>query len=401
MEGNALKGPLPDHQLNIIENGALLVEDGIIKAAGHLEDLAKAYHQDEISIVEIMEPLVCLPGFIDAHTHICSAGSRANDYALRNAGSSYLEIAKQGGGIWDTVTHTRNATESDLCAAIVKRANRHFAGGVTTIEVKSGYGLSPEYELKMLRAIQEADKLTTSDLIATCLAAHIKPKDFSGNAQEYLRSILIELLPVLRDEKICNRIDAFIEEGAFSEIDIKQYLNQAQKLGFDITLHADQFSVGGSKLAVECGAVSADHLEVSTDSEIELIANSEVVAVALPGASMGLGCGFAPARKLLDAGACLAIASDWNPGSAPMGDLLLQASVLGCFEKMTNAEVLAAITFRAAHALRKTDRGVLTSGKKADFSLFSTTNYQEIFYQQGGLKPSQVWKDGQMAFKMN
>jgi len=166
----------------------------------------------------------------------------------------------------------------------------------------------------------------------------------------------------------------------------------------DITVHADQFSTGGSKVAIDFGALSADHLEASTETEIEQLAKSKVIATALPGASIGLGCAFTPCRKLLDKGAALAIASDHNPGSAPMGDLLTQAAILGAFEKLTNAEVLAGITFRAAAALKLSDRGKLAEGLLADFSLFHTGNYQEILYNQGNLKPCMVWKKGALVF---
>src|SRR5690606_15794961 len=185
-----------------------------------------------------------------------------------------------------------------------------------------------------------------------------------------------------------------IEESAFSPSEGSYYLQQAQQLGFALTVHADQFSPGGSATAVACGAVSADHLEGSTDQEIKLLAQSATVAVALPGASLGLGMDFTPARKLLDEGACVAIASDWNPGSAPMGDLLVQASILGAYQKLTLAETLAGVTCRAARALRLADRGVLENGRIADMQAYPTTDYRDIFYHQGAMKPIQVWKYG-------
>jgi imidazolonepropionase len=224
------------------------------------------------------------------------------------------------------------------------------------------------------------------------------PKDFSGSAANYLDEISTVLFPKLLEERLANRIDAFIEQSAFDREQIAPYFQKAQAMGFEITVHADQFTTGGSAVAVEFGAISADHLEVSTDREIRLLANSKVIATALPGASLGLGCGFTPARKILDAGGALAIASDHNPGSAPMGDLLTQASLLGAFEKLTNAEVLAGITFRAAAALNLRDRGQLAQGFLADFSVFHTGHYNEILYNQGNLKPCMVWKKGQLVF---
>ncbi|GMN06241.1 imidazolonepropionase [Croceitalea sp. MTPC5] len=390
MTGLSVKGALQDGQLTVIDNGGILVSEGKIIKVGSFEDLIS----DTVTIERIEGEQVCLPGFVDAHTHICFGGNRANDYAMRNGGRSYLEIAKAGGGIWDTVTHTRKASQDKLVNGIVQRCQKHLGNGVTTLEVKSGYGLSVTQELKMLRAIKKGNDTVVQDLIPTCLAAHMKPKDWAGTPTAYLEHIANDLFPILHKENLTQRIDAFIEESAFSKEGIRPYFENAKQNGFDITVHADQFTTGGSQLAIEFNALSADHLEASTSKEIMALAKSNVVAVALPGASLGLGCNFAPARQLLDAGAALAIASDHNPGSAPMGDLLTQACVLGSFEKLTNIEVLAGITFRAAKALNLGDRGNLEGGKLADFICFPTGNYQEITYHQGQLKPGKVWKNG-------
>lgn len=397
MTGIPLKGAIPDGKLSLETKAGILLEAGRVLAIGSFTDL-KAQNSPNLEIIHLPDNCVGLPGFIDAHTHICFAGSRARDYAMRNAGMTYLEIAKAGGGIWDTVTHTRNAGKEELIKGIIQRANRHLRHGVTTLEVKSGYGLSVEEELKMLRAIRDANKVLRADLIPTCLAAHMLPRDFNGNAAEYLLMISKELFPKLKSEGLANRIDAFVEEGAFTRETISPYLSKAKEMGFDITVHADQFSTGGSAVAVQFNAISADHLEASTANEIQMLANSNVIATALPGASIGLGCAYTPARKLLDAGACLAIASDHNQGSAPMGELLTQASILGTFEKLTNAEVLAGITSRAAAALGLSDRGRLGEGMLADLAIFRTDNYQEILYNQGTLKPWQVWKHGEVVF---
>jgi imidazolonepropionase len=265
------------------------------------------------------------------------------------------------------------------------------------VEVKSGYGLSVDQELKMLRAIQQANQHSQTDMVTTCLAAHLKPKDFNGSAEEYLHVILRELLPVVKAEKLASRVDAFVEESAFSASEISPYLTQAREMGFELTVHADQFTTGGSRLAVEVSAVSADHLEASTAGEIELLAKSDVIATALPGASIGLGMRFTPARRILDAGGRLAIASDWNPGSAPMGDLLTQASILGAFEKLSNVEVLTGVTIRAAEALRMENQvGSLEVDKLADMAVFATDDYREITYHQGQLQPATVIKKGKI-----
>jgi imidazolonepropionase len=394
LTGLPLKGALKDEQLQIIPQGGVLVDDGLILAVGYFKELLEA--NASIQIEEITSPQVLLPGFIDCHTHICFAGNRAKDYAMRIAGKTYLEIAKAGGGIWDTVTQTRAADETTLVELLVQRANRHLAEGITTIEVKSGYGLSLEEEVKQLRAIKTASAQTKAKLIPTCLAAHMVPKDFAGSQKEYLNYLVNDLLPILKQEQLTNRIDIFIEESAIDADNALIYLERAKEMGFDITVHADQFTPGGSKVAVKVGALSADHLEASGEAEIKLLANSNTVAVTLPGASLGLGMPYALARKLLDAGTCLAIASDWNPGSAPMGDLLMQAAVMSASEKLSAAEVFAGLTFRAAAAL-KLDKGKLAPGTPAEMQAYACADYREILYYQGKLKPSQVWVGGDKA----
>jgi imidazolonepropionase len=390
LAGLPLNGAIADDQLQVIPQGGVLVEDGLIGAVESFEKLRKDH--PKATIEEIKDDHVLLPGFVDCHTHLCFAGNRAKDYAMRIAGKSYLDIAKAGGGIWDSVTQTREASEDELVKLLIQRAERHLKDGVTTIEVKSGYGLNVEQELKQLSAIKTATKSSKASLIATCLAAHIKPKDFDGSSSAYLEYILHDLLPKVKQQGLANRIDIFIEESAFSTTQATNYLEAAKQMGFGITVHADQFTRGGSEVAVNIGALSADHLEGSTEKEIKILAASNTVAVALPGASLGLGIGFAPARQLLDAGACLAIASDWNPGSAPMGDLLMQASILSAYEKLTTAETFAGLTYRAAKALNLHDRGTLEKGKLADMQAYPCKDYREILYMQGKVKPAMVWK---------
>ena len=389
-----LKGPISDSTLPIISNAGIAIENSTIVAVDNWDSLIARYPTAHITKLE--GAYVAVPGYIDCHTHICFGGNRARDFALRNAGVSYLEIAQSGGGIWDTVTQTRKCTEQELTQIVIKNANKHLQSGVTTIEVKSGYGLSVEEEIKMLRAIYNGNNETAADLVATCLAAHLKPKDFNGSNEAYLNYLVTNLFPVLRSENLTNRIDAFVESSAFSIDEIVPYLQAAKALNFDITIHADQFTTGGSEVALQFEALSADHLEASGDKEIEALAQSNTIAVALPGASVGLGCSFAPARKILNKGGALAIASDWNPGSAPMGDLVCQASILATFEKLTTAEVFAGITFRAAAALNLFDRGRLVAGNKADFILYPTTDYRDILYYQGSLRPSKIWKSGKL-----
>ncbi|MCV9389381.1 imidazolonepropionase [Reichenbachiella ulvae] len=391
-----IKGSLKDEQLEIISDGGILVQDGKILSLGSWKELRASHPNAELEQVE--DPAVALPGFIDAHTHICFGGSRAMDYAARNNGKSYLEIQKAGGGIWSTVQHTRAASQEELTALMQQRIQRLNQNGITTVEVKSGYGLSVEEELKMLRSIQSAKDTNRAnmDIISTCLAAHIKPRDFDGDHAAYLQYILDQLAPVVKEKRLAQRFDIFVEDGAFDPAISKPYLEQLKDMGFELTIHGDQFTTGGSQLAVEVGARSVDHLEASGEKEIELLSKSEVVPVALPGASLGLGCGFTPARKLLDAGCSLAIASDWNPGSAPHGELLTQAALLGAQQKLSAAEVLSGMTFRVANALGLNDRGRLTEGSLADFITFPCEDYREILYHQGSLKVGEVWKRGKM-----
>lgn len=391
-----LRGKLSDEQLEIIVDGGIIVDQNTIHKVGNFETLKT--ENPAIEIEQIEGEQVVLPAFVDSHTHICFGGNRANDFAMRNAGKTYLEIAESGGGIWSSVQHTRNASEGELLKTLVERINFLVGLGITTIEVKSGYGLDVENELKMLRIIKKAQSETKATLVPTCLSAHLKPRDFEGGNPEYLKYILTEILPRVKEEGLASRVDIFIEKSAFQPEESKEFLLKAKELGFEITVHADQFTPGSSRIAVEVGAKSADHLEATIDEDIQFLAESDTVATALPGASLGLGEKFTPARKLLDAGAIVAIASDWNPGSAPMGNLITQASILATFQKLTTAEVLSGMTFRAAYALNLEDRGQLQAGKKADFVTFKTNNFQNVLYNQGSLNAEQVYINGNKSY---
>lgn len=387
------KGAVKDEQLEILTDATLVVKDGKIEDIGKWSTIKEKYPTAQIE--EITDDRVLLPGFIDSHTHICFGGKRSKDFAMRLNGKTYLEIAESGGGIWSTVTNTRKDSIEELSESALLRANRLIENGVTTIEVKSGYGLSVEDELKMLEAIQKLKNSTRATIVPTFLGAHMKPRDFKGSDAEYLQLLVDEVFPIIQENAWANRVDIFTEQTAFSIEDSREYLQKAKEFGFELTVHADQFTAGSSIMAVELGALSVDHLEFSGEKEIKAIADSNTVAVALPGASIGLGMQFTPARKLLDAGACLGIASDWNPGSAPMGDLLTQASILATYENLSMAEVLSGITFRAAKALNLIDRGKIEKGLQADFVSFPTDDFRDIIYYQGQLKPNQVWLAGE------
>lgn len=394
------RGALKDDQLEIITSAGILYDgplnqSGTIIAIGKFEALRKEYPQ--ASIQEIQQPAVALPGLIDCHTHLCWAGSRAQDFAMRNSGATYLEMAAAGGGIKTTVTQTRAASDETLVTNIAHRLEAMKAQGITTAEVKSGYGLSVAEEMRHLKLIAQAnEKVAGIDVVLTCLAAHVCPPEFAGKPEAYLEVLAADLLPQLSAyAKTTNtplpRIDAFAEPSTFWGPSLEKYLTAAKKQGFSLTLHADQFTPGGAALGVKLGAVSVDHLEHSDASSITVLAKAETVAVALPGASLGLGEPFTPARKLLDAGAILAIATDWNPGSGPQGNLMGQAATLACAQKLSNAEVLAGITTRAAKALRIQDlTGILAPGMAANISVWPTNDYREITWLMGAMSPLQI-----------
>ncbi len=386
------RGALSDHQLQIIPNGGVLIAKGHFQAVGDFEQLKSEANPSSIQFMD--QDLVAFPGLIDAHTHICWAGSRASDYAARLSGQSYQEIAARGGGIWSTVTQTRAATFEQLTDLTDHRAQNLLKQGITTIEVKSGYGLSVEHELKILQAIAQADTLCIPQLIPTCLAAHMLPHDFEGSEADYLSNLVHHLLPKAMKQSLANRVDIFVEKVAFSATAAKNYLLKAKAMGFDLIIHGNQFTSGSVQLANDVEALSIDHLETTPPDEILALAKGNTIPIVLPGASIGLAEPFAPARQLLDAGTSLVIASDWNPGSAPMGNLLVQAAILGVAQKLTMAETWAALTIRAARALKLNDRGCIQRGHLADLIAFPTRNYQEVLYHQGQMLPEKIWKNG-------
>jgi imidazolonepropionase len=409
MRGLPRAGALSDQQLEVIHQAGVVISGSSIVAVGPWDDLLTRYSDVEIQRIEKLceerglstaRGFTLTPGLVDAHTHLCFAGSRARDYADRLNGVSYEEITARGGGIRETMTHTREADINDLCHENGARLDEHLRRGVTTVEVKSGYGLSIAEELKQLRAIKRMGHGRAQRLISTCLAAHVLPPEYGGvrqtGIQSYLSDIATKLLPQIRAEGLTRRIDAFIEPSAFPVELARPYLAQARAMGFELTVHADQFQRGGAQLAAELGAQSADHLEASIEEDLIALHTAGVSAVALPGASLGLGIPFTPARRALDLGLSLVIASDWNPGSAPMGHLLLQASVLGASERLCGAEIWAGMTSRAAIALGLERVGELNVNWSADLLAFPVEDYREILYHQGMIHPTCVWARGQL-----
>lgn len=387
------RGHIKDKELIIIENGGIAIQGNHIVALGKFDEIKKLGG----FIHTIDFPAVAIPGFIDSHTHICYAGTRAFEYEMHLDGLSYQEIARQGGGILNTVQQTRAATSEQLIAETMPRVKTLLTYGVTTAEVKTGYGLNVRDEVKILEAIRTISSQQPVELIPTCLAAHVKPPEFISKS-EYLLFLIQNLLPILTQEHLSKRIDIFIDSGAFSVEEARAFLTVAKGLDFTITIHADQFVRGGARLAAEMHAISADHLEQCTEEDAKILSQANVIPIVLPGSSLGLGIPFAPAKMLLDNNLSLVIASNWNPGTAPMGDILTEAALLGAAQRLTMAETLAAMTVRAAKALELYDRGYLAPNAKADISIFPTKDYREILYNQGALKPRQVVVSGNVVY---
>jgi imidazolonepropionase len=382
MDALPMKGPIRDHSLQIIREGGVLLDGGRIAAVGPFNTLIEF----ATYIHEVDGDRVLIPGLIDSHTHICFAGDRAADYALKLSGAGYSDILTSGGGIHHTVAETRKAGFGELLFLTSKRLERHRRQGVTTCEIKSGYGLDVDTEMKILQVIRDVGG------VSTCLAAHVLPHEFESQ-EAYLAHIRAELLPRLASVG-CTRVDLFHDDVAFHGRAAHDFLLHAKHSGFDLTLHADQFSQGGAAMAASLGARSADHLEAISSTAIAALAASETVATVLPGACLGLGMPFPPARAMLDAGCALAIATDWNPGSAPNGNLVMQASVLAMNQKLSSAETFAGVTFRAAQALGLSDRGRLAAGLRADMVAFQASDIRDILYYQGTCPVTDVWIQG-------
>ncbi len=358
--------------LDVLEKSCVVFDDKKIHWIGPQKDLAKKFKK--VKKVSVRGKTV-LPGLIDCHTHSVFAGSRAHEFEQRLRGKSYQEISAAGGGIQSTVRATRETSLKELTRLAQQRVELFRWQGVTTLEIKSGYGLNLLSEIKILQA---ARKLKGVRVVPTYLGAHAKSPEHA-DTESQLRE-MAKALPRIR--KLCSRVDVFVEKGFFEKESSREYLRQAQKLGFDITIHADQLSLsGGTELALELRAVSADHVISINDSLVERLAKSETVAVLLPAADLYMRCSYPPARKLLDAGACVALATDFNPGTAPSQDISLVGLLARLQMQMTLPEVIAGFTWNAAKALRlENEIGSLEVGKRSEFAVFDC-DWRELFYQ--------------------
>jgi imidazolonepropionase len=343
---------------------------------------------------------VVIPGLIDSHTHLIFAGSRADEFERRLAGATYQQIAAEGGGINATVRRVRAASKDELNALARPRLRRLLSFGVTTAEVKSGYGLRAADELKCLEAIASLDAEGPLELVPTFLGAHAVPPEFAADRDGYLSLLCDEMLPEVARRKLAEFCDVFCETGVFSVAESERILLRARELGLGLKVHADELTpLGGAELAGRLGAASADHLLCITDAGVEALAEAGTVATLLPGTAFFLGVPYAPARRLIDRGLAVALASDCNPGTCPTENLPL-AGTMACTQmKMLPGEALTALTLNAAAALRRGDRlGSLAAGKQADLVICDVADYRELFYHYGVSHVWRVVKRGRVVF---
>jgi imidazolonepropionase len=371
-----------------IEDGALLVRDGLIAAVGsraEVEALPEARAVEKLDL----GGRVALPGFVDSHTHLIHAASRAEEYELKIAGASYEEIARKGGGILNSVSKLRAATSEALKKRAHAALKQFVAYGTTTVEAKSGYGLDVASELKILRLHKELAAEQPLEIVSTFLGAHVVPAEYrgkTGGADRYIQLIEQNLLPEIGERKLAEFCDVFCDRGAFSVVQSKRVLQAGRQWGLAPRLHAEQLSrTGAARLAILMRAASCDHLEQVNKSDIQALGKSETVATLLPGCDFHLGLKkYAPARALIEAGAIVALATDYNPGTSPTVSMPMILSLACTQLRMTPAEAITAATINAAYALRREKSiGSLEVGKQADIAVFEVADYREIPYYFG------------------
>jgi imidazolonepropionase len=374
--------------LGIVKDGALLVRGSLIAAIGpraKIEALPEAARAEKLDL----GGRVVLPGFVDSHTHLIHAASRAEEYELKIAGATYEEIARKGGGILNSVKKLRAATSETLKQRARCALTQFAAYGTTTIEAKSGYGLDVTSELKILRLHKELAAEQPLDIVSTFLGAHVVPAEFRGTPEgvnRYIALLTERLIPEVAQEKLAEFCDVFCDRGAFTREQAKQILEAGKRFGLAPRLHAEQLTrTGAAQLAVKLGAASCDHLEQVNSSDIAALAKSRTVATLLPGCDFHLGLAqYAPARKLIDAGAVVALATDYNPGTSPTMSMPMILSLACTQLRMTPAEAITAATINAAYALRREKLvGSLGVGKLADLAVFEVADYREIPYYFG------------------
>jgi imidazolonepropionase len=383
-------------ELGIVSDGALVVRDERIDWLGPSTALPPI--PDGTEVVDVRGKVI-LPGLVDSHTHLIFAGSRAGEFEQRLRGASYQEIAAAGGGILSTVQEVRRRSREELVELTRPRLERLLRLGVTTVEVKSGYGLTPADEIKCLQAIADLNARGPVELVPTFLGAHALPPEYQKDRGGYIRLLCEDMLPEVVRSRLAEFCDVFCETGVFTLDETEHILSRAAQLGLGLKVHADELTpLGGAELAARLGAASADHLLCIREEGIEALVAADTVATLLPGTAFFLGMPYAPARRLIDRGATVALASDCNPGTCMTENLPLLGTMACTQMKMLPAEVVNALTLNGAAALRRGDRlGSLAAGKQADLVICSTADYREVFYHFGMSHVWRVYKRGRLA----
>lgn len=384
--------------LGLVNKGAVLVEDGKIAAAGLQEFVMRHPLAQKASVLDAGGRVV-LPGFVDSHSHPVFVEPRLADFEARLKGAGYAEIARAGGGILSTVDGVRGAKQADLFAGFRLRAQKFIECGTTTLEAKSGYGLDLDSELKMLRAIKLVADSGPLEIVATFLGAHAVPTEMKGRRGDYVKRVVEEMIPAVAAEKLARFVDVFCEKDFFSLEDCGDILAAAKAAGLGAKVHSEQLSRTGSvSLAVEVKAASVDHLDCAQAPDIEALNLSQTVACLVPGSNYFLGKPYPPARALIDGGAAVALATDFNPGTCPCWDMRMILSIACTQMKMTPAEALTAATINGAHALGLgRTHGSLESGKQADLIIYDAQDYREIPYYFGASGAALVMKRGEVV----
>jgi imidazolonepropionase len=385
--------------LAIIEDGGMLVRDGVIAAVGTSDEIERQV-PDDVEVVDAGDRVV-LPGFVDAHAHPVFGGNRVDEFEMRARGATYEEVAAQGGGIRSTVRKTRAASEAELLVDAQERANWFLRCGTTTMEAKSGYGLSPEEELKILRVIRQLSETTAIEFVPTFLGAHAIPEEFAGAPEQYVALVIHEMLPSVAEEQLAEYCDIFCERGYFDLADSEKILRAAQEHGLRLRMHVDQLTnSGGAFLAARLGAATADHLEQINDAEIAALAEAGVQPVLLPASVYALGkTRYPKARAMIEAGLGVVLATDFNPGSSPTPSIPMVLSLAATQMKMTPAEGVTSTTINAACSLGRGETiGSLEGGKVANFGIFDCADYREIAYWFGLPRTHSVYVRGERVF---
>ncbi|MFT9497059.1 imidazolonepropionase [Anaerosolibacter sp.] len=387
------------NDLHVIPTGAVVIEEGVIKAVGTTEEILKNYQEANYEVIDAAGKAV-LPGFVDSHTHFVFGGYRAEEFSWRLRGDSYMEIMERGGGIINSVRATAEATKEELHRAGKKRLDSMLSFGVTTVEGKSGYGLDYDTEIKQLEVMDALDQEHPMDIVKTFLGAHAVPKDYKGREDELIDYIIEKVLPTVAERNLAAFCDIFCEKNVFSVEQSRRLLTKAKEMGMQVKLHADEIvQLGGAELAAELGAVSADHLLQASDQGIADMAKAGVVATLLPCTAFSLREHYARGRYMIDQGCAVALASDLNPGSCFTESIPLVFALATLYMKMSIEEAVTALTINGAAAVGRADKiGSIDVGKQGDIIILEFPSYKYIPYHIAVSTVEKVVKKGVLVF---